>query len=343
MGFSSLTRDQVKPISPALEGGLLTTGPPGENHPTPTNSYFLWMYIILNIQKPKFVASNPITSWQIEGETVETVTDFIFLGCRITSDVDCSHEIKRHLLLGRKTMTNLDSISQSRDITDKGPSAVVFPGLMYGYESWTIKKAEHWKIDAWTVVLEKTLESSLDCKEIKPVNRKGNQTWIFIGRTDAEAETAILWPPNTKNWLIGKYSDAGKDWRQEEKGTTKDEMVGWHHWLDGHEFEQALWVGDGQGSLACCSPWSHKELDTTEWLNWTEYMNAFPHQKTWSMCVKSLWQPHPPNCIPLSRVLMCVQFGGWISRHHSLYLPMYVLTKNILNVCIRSISICYYF
>ena len=123
MGFSSLTRDQVKPISPALEGGLLTTGPPGENHSTPRNSYFLWMYIILNIQKPKFVASNPITSWQIEGETVETVTDFIFLGCKITSDVDCSHEIKRHLLLGRKTMTNLDSISQSRDITDKGPSS----------------------------------------------------------------------------------------------------------------------------------------------------------------------------------------------------------------------------
>ena len=151
-------------------------------------------------------------------------------------------------------------------------------------------------------MLKKTLESSLDCKEIKPVNCKGNQTWIFVGRTDAEAETPILWPPNTKNWLIGKYSDAGKDWRQEEKGTTKDEMVGWHHWLDGHEFEQALGVGDGQGSLAC---YSHKELDTTEWLNWTEYMNAFPHQKTWSMCVKSLWRLIP-QIVFLSPDYSCV-------------------------------------
>ena len=118
------------------------------------------------------------------------------------------------------------------------------------------------------ILLEKTLESPLDCKEIKPVNPKGNQFWIFIGRTDAEAETPILWPPDTKNWLNGKDSDAGKDWRQEEKGTTEDEMVGWHHWLDGHEFEQALGVGDGQGSLGFCSPWSHKELDMTERLIW---------------------------------------------------------------------------
>ena len=99
---------------------------------------------------------------------------------------------------------------------------------------------------------------------------KGNQTWIFIGRTDAEAETPILWPPDVKNWLIGKDPDAGKDWRQEEKGITEDEMVGWHHQLNGHEFEQALGVGDGQGSLACCSPWGRKESDMIEWLNWTE-------------------------------------------------------------------------
>ena len=110
----------------------------------------------------------------------------------------------------------------------------------------------------------------LDCKEINPVNPKGNQSWIFIGRTDAEAETPILWPSNTKNWLIGKDPDAGKDWRQEEKGTTEDEMVGWHHQLDGHEFDQALRVGDGQGSLAWYSLWGRKELDMTERLKWTE-------------------------------------------------------------------------
>ena len=123
----------------------------------------------------------------------------------------------------------------------------------------------------WTVVLEKTLESSLDCK-IKPVNPKGNQSWIFIGRNDAEAEAPILWPPNVKNWFLGKDPDAGKDWRQEEKGMTEDEMVGWHYWLDGHEFDQAPGVGDGQGSLACCIPWGCKESDTTEWLNWTEVL-----------------------------------------------------------------------
>ena len=119
-------------------------------------------------------------------------------------------------------------------------------------ESWAPK---NWCF--WAVMLEKTLESSLDCKKIKPVNPKGNQSWIFIGRTDAEAETRILWAPDV-NWLIGKDSDAGKDWRQEEKGTTEDEMVGWHHWLDGHEFEQDPGVGDGQGSLECCSPWGHR-------------------------------------------------------------------------------------
>ena len=107
----------------------------------------------------------------------------------------------------------------------------------------------------WTVVLEKTLESPLDCKEIQPVNPEGNQSWIFIGRSDAEAETPILWPLDAKNWLVGKDHDAGKDWRQEEKGMTEDETVGWHHQLDGHEFEQVLGVGDGQGSLACCSLW----------------------------------------------------------------------------------------
>ena len=123
------------------------------------------------------------------------------------------------------------------------------------------------------IMLETTLESPLECKEIKQVNPKGNQSWIFIGRTDAETETPKLWPPDTKNWLIGKDPDAGEDWRWEEKGMTEDDMVGWHHWLNGHEFEWAPGVGDGQESLVCCSPWGHKELDTTQWLNWLTELN----------------------------------------------------------------------
>ena len=118
--------------------------------------------------------------------------------------------------------------------------------------------------------VEKTLESPLDCKEVKAVHPKGNQFWMFFGRTDVEAETPILWPPDAKNWLFGKDPDAGKDWRQEEKGLTEDEMVEWHHWLDGREFEQALGDGEGQGNLSCCSPWGCKESDMTEQLNWTE-------------------------------------------------------------------------
>ena len=145
--------------------------------------------------------------------------------------------------------------------------AMVSPVVMYGCECWTIKKVEcrpkNWCF--WTVVL-KTLESPLDCKEIQSVHPKRNQSWIVIGRTDAEAETPVLWSPDAKNWLIWKDPDAGKDWRHEEKGTTEDEMVGWLHWLNGHEFG----VGDGQGSLAWCSPWNHKESDMTEQLNWTE-------------------------------------------------------------------------
>ena len=117
------------------------------------------------------------------------------------------------------------------------------------------------------MLLGETPESPLDCKEIPPVHPKGNQTWIFIGRTDAEAETPIFWPPDVKNWLIWKDPDPGEDWRQEEKGATEDEMAGWHRQLNGHEFELTLGVGDGQGGLACCSPWGQKEPDTTEWLN----------------------------------------------------------------------------
>ena len=177
------------------------------------------------------MASSPITSWQIHGETMETVKDFIFLGSKITADGDCCHEIKRHLLLQRKAMTNLDSILKSRDTTLPTKvclvKAMVFPGVMYGCEldhkeSWVPK---NWCF--WTVVLVKALESPLDCKEIKLVNPKGNQSWTYLGRTDAEAEVPILQPPDLKNWLIRKYPDAGKDWSRRRREQQR------MRWLDG--------------------------------------------------------------------------------------------------------------
>ena len=180
--------------------------------------------------------------------------DTLFLGSNITADGDYSHEIKRCFHLGRKAMTNLDSIikKQRHYFANKGPSS-----QSYGFSSshvwmWELDGEESWVSKDWcfwTVVLEKTLESPLDCKETQPGNPKRNQSWIFIGRTDAEAETPILWPPDVKNWLIWKDPDAGKDWRQEKKETTEDEMVGWHHRLDGHEFEEALGVGDGRAAV----------------------------------------------------------------------------------------------
>ena len=145
---------------------------------------------------------------------------------------------------------------------------------------WELDHKEGWELKNWcfwTVVLDKSLESPLDCKEIKPVNPKGHQSWIFIGRADAEAETPTLWPPDAKNWLIGKVLDAGKDCRQEEKGTTEDEMIGWHHRLDGHEFEQALGVSNGQGSLVGYSPWGLKESDMTERLKGTGLWSISQH------------------------------------------------------------------
>ena len=169
---------------------------------------------------------------------------------------------------------NLDN----RDITDKGLSSQSHGFLSSHIWMWELDHKESWALKNWgfwTLVVKKTLESPLDCKEIKPVNPKGNLSWIFIGQTDAEAETPILWPPDAKNWPIGKDPDAGKDWRQKEKGTTEDEIVEWHHQLDGYEFEQALGVGDGQGSRACCSSWGVKESDMTERLNWTELRPYF--------------------------------------------------------------------
>ena len=231
----------------------------------------------LNIQKTKITASSSITSWQIDEETVETAADFIFLGFKITEDGDCSHEIKRCLLLGRKVMTNLDSILKSRDITLPTKvclvKTMVFPVVMYGCESLTIKTAECWRC-FWTVVLVKTLESPLDCKEIQPVYPKGDQSWVFIERTDVEAESPILWPPDVKSCLIWKDTDAGKDQGQEEKGMAENEMIGLRNWLNGHAFGWTPGVGDGQGGLLCCSSWDRKESDMTEWLNWTE-LNLF--------------------------------------------------------------------
>ena len=160
---------------------------------------------------------------------------------------------------------------QRQYFADKGPLS-----QSYGFSSshvwmWELDYKESWAWNSWcfwTVVLEKTLESPLDCKEIRPVHSKGDRSWVFFGSTDAKAETPILWPPHVKSWLIGKDSDAGRDWGQEEKGTTEDEMAGWHHRLDGHEFEWTPGVGDGQGGLACCDSWCHK---SRIWLsNWTE-------------------------------------------------------------------------
>ena len=146
------------------------------------------------------------------------------------------------------------------------PSGHVWMWGLYCEESWAPK---NWCF--WTVVSEKTLESPLDCKEVQPVHSEGDQAWVFFGRTDAKAETPVLWPPHAKSWLIGKDSDAGRDWQQEEKGMTEDEMAGWHHWLDGRESEWTLEVGDGQGGLVCWDSRGHKDLDTTEQLNWTEW------------------------------------------------------------------------
>ena len=177
-------------------------------------------------------------------------------------------------------MTNLDSIFKSRDITlptkVRLVKAMVFPVVMLWM--WELDREESWALKNWcfwTVVLEKTLESPLDCKEIQPVHPKGDQSWVVFGGNDAEAETPVLWPTHVKSWLIGKDSDAGRDWGQEEKGTTEDEMAGWHHWFDGHESEWTPGVGDGQGSLACWSPWGLQrvghdwatELNLAE-LNW---------------------------------------------------------------------------
>ena len=193
----------------------------------------------------------------------------IFLGSKITADGHCSHEIKRCLLLGRKPMANPESILKSRDITlltnVHMVKAMFFPTFM-----WQLDRKEGWSLKNWcfhSEVLEKTLESPLDCKEIKPVNPKGNQPWIFIGITGAETEAPTLWPSDVKSQFIGNNAEAGKDWRQEEKWATENEMVGWYRSLNEHEFEHTLGESESQGRLACCRSWGCKELNTTEWLS----------------------------------------------------------------------------
>ena len=194
-----------------------------------------------------------------------------FLGSKITADGDHSHEIKRHLLLGRRVMTNLDSIFKSRDIANKGPSS-----QGYGFSSGHVWM---WELDCeegrapknwwfWTVVLEKTLESPLDYKEIQPVHSEGDQPWDFFGGNNAKAETPVLWPPHVKSWLIGKDSDTGRDWGQEENGTTEDEMPGWHHGLDGHESEWTPGVGDGREAWRAAIHGAAKSR--TQLSDWTE-------------------------------------------------------------------------
>ena len=256
----NLPNPGIEHRSPALQAGSLSAEPPVswsfpnifipkkhlQSH-SPALSNFLFdesekAGLKLNIQKTKIMVSGPITLWQRDGEKVETVTNFISFGSKITVDGDCSHKVKRHLLLGRKTMTNRQYIKKQRHyFTDKGPFS-----QSYGFSSihvwmWELDQKEGWAPKNWcfwTVMLEKALESPLNSKKIKLVNPKGNLPWIYIRRTHAEAEAPILWPPAMKSQLIGKDPDAGKDWRQEEKGKAEDEMVGWHHRLDAHEFKQ---------------------------------------------------------------------------------------------------------
>ena len=207
------------------------------------------------------MASGPITSWQIDGETMGTVTGFIFLCSKIMADSDCSHEIKKCLLLGRKAMTNLDSTLKSKDITFLTKvhivTGMVFPVGMYRCVSWTIKMAKRQRIDAFKLwCWRRHLRVPWTARRSNhSILKEANPEYSLEGLM-TEAEAPILWPLDVKNWLIGKDPDAGKDWGQ-EKRVTEDEITGWHHQLNGHKSEQTPGDSEGQGSLVCCSSWGH--------------------------------------------------------------------------------------
>ena len=246
----------------------------------------------LNIQKTKIMASGPITLWQIDGEIMKTVTDFIFLGSKITADGDCSHEIKRHLLSGRIAMTNPDSVLKSRNITDKG-----LYSQSYGFSTnhawmWDLDHKEGWVLKNWcfrTVLLDKTLESPLDCKEIKPVNLKGNQSWIFIEKTDTEAEAPKLWPPDVKSQLIEKDPGAGKDWRWEEKGQ-----------------QRMRWLDDITDSMDMC-------------LN--KLWEVVKDRKAWRAAVHGVTKSWTRQWLNSSRLSKVVKAPGWIPPASLDHLP----------------------
>ena len=198
---------------------------------------------------------------------------------------------------------------------------MVFPVVMYGCDNWTIKKAgskKNWCF--WTVVLEKTLESSLDCKEIQPLHPKGDQSLVFTGRTDVEAKTPIFWPPNAKSWLIWKDLDARRDWGQEEKGMTEDEMAGWHHLLNGQESGKTPGVGDGQGGLVCCSSWGCKESDMTEWLTELNLMTILS-PLLWSTAQK---------------LKLFSKYYFSLTMHPRALLKMYKINVSMLFPCLRT-------
>ena len=225
----------------------------------------------LNIQKIKIVASGPITLWQ-RWKTMETVGDFILGGSKITAVGDCSHEIKRCWLLGRKAITNLESESE---VVQSCPT--LYDPMNYSLPGSSVHEIFQARVLGWVAISfsRKTPENPLDCKEIKLVNPIGDQSWIFIGRADDEAEAPMFWLPDAKKWLIEKDPDARKYWRQEDNQMTKDVVVGWSHWFNGHEFEQTLGVGDGQGSLACYNTWGckvHGHGWVTE-LNWVVFVS----------------------------------------------------------------------
>ena len=210
------------------------------------------------------MASGPITAWQIEGEKVEVMTDFLFLGSQITAGSDCSHEIRRWLPSGRKAMTKVCWKAETLFV-DKGPYTQGY-GLPSGHVwLWQLDHKEGRMPKNWclrTVVL-KTPESPLDSKEIKQVNLKGVQPWIFTGRTDVEAKAPVSWSSDVNRWLTGKVPDTGQDWGQKEKRASEDEMAGWHYWCKEHELGPTPGDSGGQGGLACYSPWGHKESDMT--------------------------------------------------------------------------------